>query len=122
LLERGVEAVRQNAMSLSEQLRQGLATIDGVRLYGPEQADARVGIVSITIEGCDPHDVAAALDAAYRVQTRAGLHCAGRMHESLGTLAAGGTLRFSVGPFNTSEQVERAVAAVQAIAAGRLPV
>ena len=122
LLERGVEAVRQHAMSLSEQLRQGLATIDGVRHYEPEQADARVGIVSITIEGCDPHDVAAVLDAAYRVQTRAGLHCAGRMHEALGTLAGGGTLRFSVGPFNTSEHIECAVAAVQAISAGKLAV
>jgi cysteine sulfinate desulfinase/cysteine desulfurase-like protein len=39
------------------------------------------------------------------------------MHEALGTLVSGGTLRFSIGPFNTSEDIDATIAAVQEVAA-----
>jgi cysteine sulfinate desulfinase/cysteine desulfurase-like protein len=39
------------------------------------------------------------------------------MHRALGTLDGGGALRFSVGPFNTAQEIDRAVEAVAEIAA-----
>ena len=57
------------------------------------------------------------LDAARRVQVRAGLHCAPLMHEALGTRQAGGTVRLSIGPFNPAEQIDIAIAALGEIAA-----
>jgi cysteine sulfinate desulfinase/cysteine desulfurase-like protein len=39
------------------------------------------------------------------------------MHEALGTLRLGGTLRFSIGPFNTEEDIDAAIVALREIAA-----
>jgi selenocysteine lyase/cysteine desulfurase len=94
----------------------GFAEIPGLRVLGPETAEARVPLVSIVLAGYDPQEVALSLDAAQRVQVRSGLHCAPRMHEALGTID-GGTVRFSLGPFNTATDVELAVRAVAEIAA-----
>ena len=75
-----------------------------------------MGVVSITVSGYDPQEFALALDSAYGIQVRAGLHCAPLMHRSLGTLDGGGTIRFSLGDFTTSEQLTVAIQAVQEIA------
>jgi selenocysteine lyase/cysteine desulfurase len=74
--------------------------------------DRRVGVVSLSIEGCVPQELALVLDASRRIQVRAGLHCAPAMHRALGTFAAGGTLRLSWGPFNTPEQIDLAVESI----------
>jgi selenocysteine lyase/cysteine desulfurase len=65
-----------------------------------------VGVVSFTAQAYDPQDFAAMLDASAGIQTRAGLHCAPRMHRSLGTLATGGTVRVSVGHATTQDEVQ----------------
>lgn len=113
--ERGA-AITAEERTLCQKLWDGLATIRGVRLYGPPSAEERVGIVSLTMDGYDPREVAALLDSAYGIQVRAGLHCAPRMHAALGTLAQGGTVRFSIGPFTTVGEVEATITAVAEIA------
>jgi cysteine desulfurase/selenocysteine lyase len=116
LLERGIQRQRQHELQLVQRLCEGLTQIPGVRVFGPARAEQRVGVVSIAVSGYDPQELALVLDSAYRVQVRAGLHCAPLMHESLGTLTAGGTVRFSVGAFTTTEEVDTAIRAVQEIA------
>ncbi len=76
LAQSGVDAVRSHAQRLVERLIEGLAAIDGVTVYGPRDPSRRVGLVSIRLEGYDPQELAATLDAAFGVQVRAGLHCA----------------------------------------------
>jgi cysteine desulfurase family protein len=117
LLERGVASVHAATRQLAEELWNMLATIDGVRRFGPAPPAERVAVVSLNIDGYDPQEVAAALDSAYQVQVRAGLHCAARLHRALGTLESGGTVRLSLGPFNTADQINTAVEAIQEIAA-----
>lgn len=118
--ERGLAAIRRRCVELTGRLLNGLAEIGGVRIHGPRTAGDRVGVVSITLEGFDPQELAATLDSVYQVQVRSGLQCAPLMHRALGTLEGGGTVRFSLGPFTTSEEIAAAVAAVEAIAAARL--
>lgn len=89
----------QWAAMVLEQLR----SIDTVQVTGPLDPEQRVGLVSFTIQGYDCHDVSAALNAARRIETRAGLHCAPRMHERL---ALDGTARASWGRFTTKEEIE----------------
>lgn len=115
LEECGIANVRRHEIELTARLMDGLRSIDTVRILGPAKLDHRVGVVSITAEGYDPQELAAALDAAARVQVRAGLHCAPLMHRALNTLERGGTIRFSVGPFNTPEDIDTAVEAVRGI-------
>jgi cysteine desulfurase/selenocysteine lyase len=114
---KGLDRVRQHHADLTERLVAGLADIGGVKWFGPRSVERRVGVVSIALDSYDPQEAAAMLDAAYRVQVRSGLHCAPLMHEALGTLAGGGTVRFSVGLFNTPQEIDAAVAAVGEIAA-----
>ncbi|MEX2560770.1 MAG: aminotransferase class V-fold PLP-dependent enzyme [Pirellulales bacterium] len=120
LQREGLEAVRRRQVELTGRLMYGLAEIAGVGLYGPKSADERVGVVSITLEGVEPGELAAALDSAYRVQVRAGLHCAPGAHAALGTIDQGGTVRFSPGPFSTIDEIDQAVAAVGQIAAATM--
>jgi selenocysteine lyase/cysteine desulfurase len=87
-----------------------------VRVYGPGDREERAPVVSISVEGYDPQDFAAALDSAFGVQCRAGLHCAPRMHAALGTLPRGGTVRFSCGWSTTRSDIDRALEAVASIA------
>jgi selenocysteine lyase/cysteine desulfurase len=85
---------------------------------GPARSPApteRVGVVSVSHPDFEPQVLSALLDEHFGIQTRAGLHCAPRIHERLGTLAGGGTVRFSVGPFNTADDIDAAVAALREI-------
>ena len=45
----------------------------------------------------------------HSVTTRAGYHCAPLSHETIGTLPGDGTVRFSFGIFNTTEEVAAVV-------------
>ena len=105
LLEQGIDAVTSHSHKLGIALHQQLADAAGVRLFGPTDAMRRAGLASLSIEGYDPQEVAATLDAVKRIQVRAGFHCAAAMHRSLGTVDCGGTVRLSWGPFNTIEDI-----------------
>ena len=52
------------------------------------------------------------LDERYGIMTRVGLHCAPSAHKTLGTYPSG-TIRFSFGFWNTEEEVELAVRALE---------
>ena len=114
---RGLAAVREHEVTLLSALREGLSKSSQVVTYAPEKVSQQVGVLSFNITGYDPQEVASLLDTAYGIQVRAGLHCAPRMHRALRTADVGGTVRISVGMFNTPEQIAAAVAAVQEIAA-----
>ncbi len=116
LFEHGVATIRRRHEELTGRLLEGLGRIPGLRIHGPRHPERQVGLVSVTLDGFDPQEVAAMLDASHRVQTRPGLHCAPRMHKSLGTFAHGGTTRFSLGVFSTAEHVDAAVAAMTDVA------
>ena len=116
LLEKGVAEIRQHELTLTAQLLNGLQQIDGVTIYGPTPSEPRVGVVSISITDYDAQEVAAALDSGYGIQTRSGFHCAPLIHKRLGTEPFGGAVRFSVGPFNTEQDIQAILSAVQQIA------
>jgi cysteine desulfurase/selenocysteine lyase len=116
LLDKSVESIAAHEAELATQLMEGARSISGVRLHGPAAGIERAPVVSISVEGYDPQDFAAALDSAFDVQCRAGLHCAPRMHAALGTLPRGGTVRFSIGWSTTAADIERTIEAIAAIA------
>jgi selenocysteine lyase/cysteine desulfurase len=116
LLDKSVDSIAAHEAELAMALCDGLIAIPNVRLHGPAAGVERAPVVSISVEGYDPQDFAAALDSAFGVQCRAGLHCAPRMHAALGTLPRGGTVRFSIGWSTTAKDIERTIEAVAAIA------
>ncbi len=117
---RGLAAISQHDQQLTERLWAGLGEIRGVTLYGPPAGQgtrdrSRVGVVSFNLENFEPQELAALLDSTRSIQVRAGIHCAPRMHQALGT-SPRGTVRFSVGLFNTLEDVDAAVSVLREIA------
>ena len=114
--EKTQAALARHERELTARFLEGLAEIPGVNVFGPKQVENRLGVISLTVDGYDPQVLAALLDGHYRIQIRAGLHCAPLAHRSLGTLDSGGTARFSVGPFNTTDDIDAALAALREVA------
>jgi selenocysteine lyase/cysteine desulfurase len=100
---------------LTRALLAGLADLPGVTVYGPPAEAPRLPVVSLNVAGFAPQELAALLDAQWSIQSRAGIHCAPRMHAALGT-APQGTLRLSLGHFTTSDDVSAAIAAITDVA------
>lgn len=89
--------------SLCKCLIEGLATIKNVTIYGPtDQLQENGHIVSFTIRGLHPHDVAAYCDR-FGICIRAGLQCA---HPLTEFLAMGPTVRVSTFAYNTQNEIE----------------
>jgi cysteine desulfurase family protein len=116
--EKGLENIHRHEMELLAQLQDGLGQVKGVSIWGTKRLQNRVATMSVTVENFDPSDVGTFLDVNYGIQTRTGLHCAPLIHEHLGTTPHG-SVRFSVGPFNTRSHIDAAVKAVDEIAALR---
>ena len=107
LQQREVATIWRHEQTLRRQLVEQLSPLPRVHLFAVgESDDHSVGVLSLTLEGVDPQDAAAILDQSFDIQTRAGLHCAPGAHRSLGTLESGGTLRVSIGPTTTAEEIE----------------
>jgi cysteine desulfurase family protein len=124
-LESGVSHVAQlgphriegQTRALVQRLINGITGLPGLQLYGPPTGASRVGVVSLNIVGFDSRELAAILDSQWHIQTRAGLHCAPKMHAALKTLPSG-TLRISLGHFTTQEEIDVAISALADLAAG----
>lgn len=118
--EKGIENIYKHEMDLFTKLQNGLEEIPGVKIWGTKNLKKRVATVSVTLENYDAQDVGIILDVEYGIQTRTGLHCAPLIHVHHGTVPRG-TVRFSVGPFNTDEHIDTALKAVREIQADRPP-
>jgi len=119
LASQAIDTIGQHGRRLAAAAAARLGDIGGVRVIGPHAAsqdsgggEAIAGIVSFTVEGYDPAEVAVLLEQLAGVQVRSGFHCAACIHAHLGT-SDGGTVRASFGPFNTGDDVDAIVAAVQ---------
>lgn len=115
IAQRGMKEIYHHEMDLFESLQGGLAEINGVELHGTVSLADRLPVLSFTIEGLDPSDIGTLLDGEHRVASRTGLHCAPLVHDEMGT-SPRGTVRFSLGPMNTREDVDAALEAVEDIA------
>lgn len=114
--ERTVAAIHARIRELADRLHQGLAEIPGVKVYGSREGD-RTGVVSFTLQGFDPQELAAALDAASGIAARAGLHCAPLAHRALGTHESGGTVRLSCSALTRDDEIDTSLAAVRELTA-----
>jgi len=118
LEEQGIDTLVAHEESLVERLVAGLEPLPDVTVIGPAPGTLRVGVVSLVAATLEPHVLATVLDESFGVQARAGLHCAPGVHRAAGTFDGGGTLRLSVGPFSTAEEIDEACEAVAAATGG----
>jgi len=117
LLDRGVEKIAEHDLDLVRTFIEGVGDVEGLTYFGPRGVRNRLGVFSVRIDGWEPYELAGILESHYGILTRPGLHCAPRIHATLGTLDKGGTTRFSFGPFLSVRDVRYATDALAEIAA-----
>ena len=104
----GIASIHAHETALVRDARAALASLNSVRLFGPEDS---AGIVSFAVEGVHPHDVGTILDEG-RVAIRAGHHCAQPLMEALGVDA---TARASFAVYNGPQDIEALVKGVERV-------
>jgi cysteine desulfurase/selenocysteine lyase len=110
--ENGIENVHAREMRLAQRLVDGFRRIEGVQLYCCDSLENHLSTILMNLEGVDPGDIGFMLDVDHNIATRTGLHCAPLAHTQLGTVQRDGGVRFSIGAFNTAQEVDAAIAAI----------
>lgn len=111
VLEMTPAVIYQQEWELTQHIMDGLSSVKGIRMLGPEIGQPRTGLVSFTVDGYDSAQLAFRLDRNYGIAVRSGFHCTPLAHESAGTTATG-AVRASVGYNSTREHVDSLVEAV----------
>lgn len=110
----GISALRAHEAALTQRFLDGLRGLSHLRLAGPWEPAARVGVISVDFRSMDNAEAADRLEQEFGILTRCGLHCAPAAHKTLGTFPQG-TVRFSVGYATTQADVDAALAALRAL-------
>ncbi|HNW72527.1 MAG: aminotransferase class V-fold PLP-dependent enzyme [Bacteroidales bacterium] len=116
ITEMGIENLHQREISLWDKLRQGVQNIENVITYCADSVENQNPVLSLNIRGFESGDVGTMLDVDYNIACRTGLQCAPLVHEVIGTDKIHGTVRMSVGPFNTEPEIDAAIEAIREIA------
>ena len=107
----GMEAIEAHEKMLTEYAFQKITKIPGLKVIGPSKTNDRGGVISFTMEGIHPHDVGEILDRS-GIAIRAGHHCAMPLHTLLGI---SGTSRISFCFYNTIEEIDATINALQKV-------
>lgn len=113
--DEGVDSIRAREQKLMKRFYEGVKDIPGVKIYGDFDDMNRCAIVTLNIGDYDSSEVSDELLMEYGISTRPGGHCAPLMHEALGTVEQG-AVRFSFSHYNTDEEVDIAIRAIQELA------
>jgi cysteine desulfurase/selenocysteine lyase len=105
----GMDAITAHEGEIANYALDAVATVPGLRVFGPPPSPERLGPVSFELEGIHGHDVAEILDR-HGVAVRAGHHCAQVLMDRLGVPA---TTRASFGVYTTTEEIDRLVEALE---------
>jgi cysteine desulfurase/selenocysteine lyase len=139
ILNEGVQRIRDHEKDLTAALLSTLYDVAGLTVYGALKAAAQTATISITFDsllppgakydygGCGavnlelmeediyPAEAGKILNSEYDILVRTGLHCAPIAHRTLKTFPEG-TVRISMGFFNTLEDMEITAKAIRRIA------
>lgn len=114
LLHTTQEHIEKQKKKLTERLITGLMRC-GATLYMPANEVEHTSIVSFNIPGYEPNEVGTILSEDFDIAVRTGYHCAPYVHNLIGSLDTHGTVRVSVGFFNTEADIDALIAAVSDI-------
>lgn len=98
----GLENIHKHDTALAQQLMEGMKKIPHINFVGSDNPENRCGIVTFTIDGVHPHDIASLLSDE-KIAIRAGHHCAQPLQQYLGINASA---RASLYFYNTEEEVD----------------
>ena len=121
IADKGIDSILKHERELADRLLAGIAGLENVAVHGcasphPTALGAdRLPVISVTVAGRPAEQIGMFLDTDWNIAVRTGLQCAPLAHEAMGT-APQGSIRISFGPFNTTSDVDVAVAALKDLA------
>lgn len=111
LLQTTQELIEKKKRKLIERLVAGLINC-GAILYMPAEEVEHTSVVSFNIPGYEANEVGSILSEDFDIAVRTGYHCAPYIHNLIGSLDTHGTVRVSVGFFNTEADIDALISAV----------
>lgn len=107
----GFDTIEAQEAHLTRMAFEGMRDIPGLHIIGAQEPEHHKGILTFTLDGVHPHDIATILDQDH-ICVRAGHHCAQPLMDFLGVNS---TTRASIAFYNTEEDVQRFLTALGAI-------
>ncbi len=97
--------VEAHEHALTRLMLEGISSIEGITVLGPDTDVDRIGVVAFAVDGVHPHDVGQFMDSV-DVAVRVGHHCAIPLHT---VFQVRSSARASVAPTPTGQEIERLV-------------
>lgn len=110
----GVENIRAKEDKIIEYALERLKEVPSIHIYGPEDPQKIVGVISFNIKDIPGEEIAFKLDQEYDIMIRVGFHCAPTAHKVMGTYEIG-AMRIGIGYFNTKKDIDILVSALKNI-------
>ena len=104
---------RKAVRELTDYLLEALNDIPIVTVLGVSDPNKTLGIVSFIVEGYEASDVGTILDDEHDIAVRTGYHCAPYIHDYLGDKPYHGTIRIGLGQFNTKDDIDALIEAIE---------
>lgn len=115
--EIGIKNIYSHKKILTDKLVDILEQIDKIQIYIPKNREKHIGVVSLTVDGFENNEVGSILNDEFDIAIRTGHHCAPfisrffegdslKDYESCNE-CGNGTVRVSIGYFNTDEDIEK---------------
>ncbi|WP_097028262.1 aminotransferase class V-fold PLP-dependent enzyme [Clostridium peptidivorans] len=101
----GLRNIQNTEQSLFKIFIEELSNMNDISIIGYNSNLKYVPTISITSSKVDVSELGMLLERDFGIMTRTGLHCAPLAHKTIGTFPTG-TLRFSLGLFNTKEHID----------------
>ena len=109
--EIGWDTILRHDLQLMDHGLLKLKELPFVRILGPANVERQRGVLSLTMDGVHPHDIASIL-GSQDIAVRAGHHCAMPLMKFLNVSA---TTRLSFGIYNSPEDIDAACEALKKI-------
>lgn len=105
----GMENIFAHERELTDYALSRLSELSNLSIYGPKTTKDKTGVISFSIKGVHPHDVAQILDRE-GIAIRSGFHCAMPLHQELKLPA---TCRASFYVYNTTDEIDKLVEGIE---------
>lgn len=109
----GIKKIYAHKKELTSYAVKRLSKLSSVTLYLPNNSENHIAIISLTHSEYRPEELADILDNDFDIAVRSGYHCAPYIHKLIGTEDNGGTVRVSIGYFNTKDEIDSLIDALK---------
>lgn len=107
----GIENIVRRESELTALAFNEMSQVPNIRIIGSDKAQEHHGIITFTVDGVHPHDIAAIFDSD-NIAVRAGHHCAQPLHQHIGVQS---TVRMSLAYYNDEEDIERFITTLKSV-------